>query len=139
MKKYILNSDKYNGDVIFEYDDDGIVKLDFSQSNANQVQRRAIFLNTPFDEKHINNITEKSTAVLTEVMSNITFEDFWKRYFEGRNKDNSSKKVAMTRWNKLPKSAQLKAYNFIRVYMQNIKFGTNPKLAETYLNHEPWN
>jgi hypothetical protein len=75
----------------------------------------------------------------TEIKTEVTFEVFWNRYFAGRPKDNSSRKRAETKWNRMSKGEQAKAYAYIGLYLGNVAYGTQPKHAETYLNSELWN
>lgn len=76
------------------------------------------------------------TGKLTEVTLNITFEMFWNRYDD---KVLSSRRKTEARWNRMTKADQIKAFNFINRYEQNIPTGTRKKYAETYLNSEIWN
>ena len=77
-----------------------------------------------------------ASATFTEVLEEITFEMFWNRYNE---KVRSSKKKAMITWKRLSRADQVKAFNHIRKYEQNIAPGVAKKYAETYLNAELWN
>jgi hypothetical protein len=80
----------------------------------------------------------KSVSV-TELVREVSFEEFWKRYFAGRSSDNSSKKKSEIRWNRMTKAEQLLAYNHVPRYLNKIPAGVGVKLAETYLNSEVWN
>lgn len=144
MKTFIMTSPVFEGEVKFEYDDDtgllrgleipvdmGAVGHNFLLNNlpATLVQMRAF----PAWLKKMN-----SQATVTELVREVSFEEFWKRYFAGRGSDNSSKKKSGIRWNRMSKGEQLRAYNYIPRYLNRIPAGVGVKLAETYLNSGIW-
>jgi hypothetical protein len=61
---------------------------------------------------------------------------FWKKY---NDKERSSKKRTLAKWNKMSQVEQTKAYNYIQKYFNSIPNGVETKYAETYLNAELWN
>jgi hypothetical protein len=81
----------------------------------------------------------KSEACVTELSKEVTFDEFWKRYFAGRGSDNSSKKKACARWERMSKAQRVKAYEHIPKYLNRIPSGVGIKLCETYLNSDIWN
>jgi hypothetical protein len=66
----------------------------------------------------------------------IDFDRFWKRYDD---RVNSSRKRTLIKWNKMPKSEQIKAFYFVGKYFASLPPGIRKKYAETYLNDELWN
>jgi hypothetical protein len=137
MRTFILTSDKFAGEVRFEYTDDGYLNIaDYSGATLSIEQRQAMVKRTRFDVREIGHTTAGSSAKLTEIAREITFEDFWKKYDD---KLSSSRKRALAKWEKMSEKEQLKAYNFVRVYFNNIPTGTRKKYAEKYLNDELWN
>ena len=145
MIKYIITSETYSGEVILTYDENGErPSIDCHNTTMRADQHK--WLHQWICKMGINHNTLAGTlnacklANLTfkEVTFEPTFSDFWKRYFKDRYKDNSSKKKTEIRWNKMGRRSQLAAYNYIGQYFLQIPTGTEPKLAETYLNSEVW-
>jgi len=135
---FILTSIQFEGDVILEFNEqDRIARFDMTGARLSVQQMDYILNGLPKEASQIETLLGHSrTAKLTEVTGNITFEMFWDKYGE---KVRSSRKRAQAKWNKMRKSEQIKAYNFIPKYESNILPGTEKKYAETYLNAELWN
>lgn len=138
MKQLIFTSEAFNGEVFLEFGDNGMLsKYDISNATLSIRQQEWFLQRLPTRLEDVKRILENSqTGKLTEVKNEITFEMFWNRY---NDKVNSSKRKAETRWNRMTKADQIKAYNFINRYEQNIPAGVRKKYAETYLNTELWN
>ena len=146
MIKYIITSVAFKGEAELTYDENG-TRPEFRCSNSEIRPEQHKWLMGWIIE---NAITEKNLKLtLSNVPANfnikfkpVTFEptfiDFWAAYFKNRHKDNSSKKTSEKRWNNMSKSAQAAAYNYTPQYFLQIPAGTQPKLAETYLNSEVW-
>ena len=145
MIKYIITSDAFTGEAVLTYDENGErPALDCFNTGMRADQHK--WLLKWICEMGINHNTLVGTLnacklpnlTFKEVTFEPAFADFWQQYFKNRYKDNSSKKKAEIRWNKIGKRAQLEAYNYIGKYFLQIPAGTEPKLAETYLNSEVW-
>lgn len=141
MKTVLLTSDKFTGEIELVYDfSEMLVRYDATRAELSEKQKLYFLHNLPRDVAALVNFKEKLPNVKqTEIEFEVTFEQFWKAYFRDRLKDNSSKKRAELKWNKMTKRDQVKAFNYIPAYMSKIKPGTEPKYAETYLNAEVWN
>ena len=141
MKTVMITSDKFAGEIELVYDDwDFLVRYDSTGAELNEKQKTLFLKYIPRDDGGLKAMKERfPMLVMTEVEFEVTFEQFWKAYFRDRLKDNSSKKRAEVKWNRMTKRDQVKAYNYIPAYMSKIKAGTEPKYAETYLNAEVWN
>lgn len=135
---FILTSTQFEGDVILEFNEqDRIARFDMTAAKLSVQQQDYILNGLPKEASEIERlILHSKTARLTEINRDITFEMFWDKYNE---KVRSSRKRAQTKWIKMKKSEQIKAYNFISKYESNILPGTEKKYAETYLNAELWN
>lgn len=138
MKRYSLTSTAFNGEVIFEFNEFGLLeKFDLSAAELSEKQQLYILRDLPRELPELNRVLgDSKTAKLTEVTSQITFAMFWDRYNE---KSRSSKKKSEKRWDRMSKTNQFKAYHFIFKYESNLRPGTVKKYAETYLNDELWN
>jgi len=138
MKKYSLTSTHFEGEVIFEFTDDGtLAHYDSRGANLTAKQLSWISQSMPHHLAHIKNLIVKSkSAKITEIKEEITFDRFWNRY---NYKDRSSKKRALQKWNRMSLTERKKAYDFIGRYEMTLKAGIDRKYAETYLNAELWN
>lgn len=137
-RKLLLTSSLYDGEIEFIFNEDGLL---IGFDNRMELDRDA----------HINflRILPKSSDALEELgvkykdiavkCVDITFVMFWEKWFQHREKDNSSKKRAEIKWNKMSKDARMKAYDYIYRYFYRLPVGVMPKYAETYLNSELWN
>ena len=140
IRTFTLTSPSFNGEVVFEYSDYILSKYDTTSAQLTEQQLIYITKNLPRELFDIETFKEKANNVtVTETTKEITFDDFWKRYFKGRGVDNSSKKRTIAKWGKMKKSEQLKAFYHIGKYLNTLSHGTCPKYAETYLNAELWN
>jgi len=135
---FVLTSSQFEGEVTFTVNDLGrVTSFDTASAKLTVAQLNYLLSSLPRDITEIEKLlTYKTTATLTEINRDITFEMFWDRYNE---KIRSSRKRAQSKWNKMPKSEQIRAYNFISKYEAHIIPGTGKKYAETYLNAELWN
>jgi hypothetical protein len=142
MSRYALTSEKFEGEVLIGYEEGVLASLDASQSTMNKEMLHYLWGTPPsfFLEKDINKATGNSphAKVIRLEDKPPAFADFWAKYFAGRQKDNSSKKKAEIKWNRMSGAQQSAAFKYIGRYMANVSFGTVPKLAETYLGSEVW-
>ncbi len=138
MTRYSLTSTAFSGEVLFDFDDNGLlVSFDMKSANMSEEQQTVLLRYLPRDFYGIKLFTEKSpNARLEEIKTEVTFAQFWDKYDE---KIRSSKKKAEKAWNNLSKIDQVKAYQFIGKYNLNLHAGTAKKYAETYLHAELWN
>ena len=139
MRTYIVTSEKFTGEIEFRYND--IFQLCGYDNRADfeAVQHDWLLKNLPMSPACLHKVASIMKGKAIEVKTELTFEQFWKSYFAGRTKDNSSRKRAEAKWNRMSKGEQAKAWGYINTYMSNIAWGTAPKHAETYLNSELWN
>jgi len=137
MTTYLLTSTKWSGEIELRYDDDGYLLSYDNRAGLDDRQRYWFLDNMPREVITLQNlVAAATTAKLTEVKVEVTFELFWSRYDD---KVNSSKKRAEAKWRQMSKGEQLRAYMHIPRYFANIPHGTRKKFAETYLNAELWN
>ena len=145
MKTFIMSSPAFTGEVRFEFDQTTGQLRELSVPDGfGTPQHVFLFKYLPATLVLMQHLQAwlkeiKSPAMITEVVQEVTFDEFWKRYFAGRGCDNSSKKKALARWNRMSKCEQLRAYNHVNRYLNRIQPGVGVKLAETYLNSEIWN
>ena len=138
MKLFTLTSSTFTGEVIFEFNDSGLL-LSFDSKGADLTEGQQVFLlrNMPRELAEVKAMLEKSpNAKFTEFVQEITFDMFWNRY---NDKIRSSRKKAETKWKRMSKTNQAKAYYGIAKYENSIPIGVAKKYAESYLNAELWN
>ena len=134
---YRITSTSWNGHIEIEFDELGFMtRTDLTGAELSDDQHKWFLVKMPRELSELQRVIQNTTATITEVKQDITFDLFWDRYNE---KVRSSKKKAMLTWNRIPKPDQEKAYNFIRKYEQSMAPGVAKKYAETYLNAELWN
>ena len=75
-----------------------------------------------------------TSARLTEVVSEVTFEMIWNRYDY-----KVGKKEAMAKWSRMTRPEQWKAYNFVARYKSRKPDGQAQLYLASYLNKERWN
>lgn len=137
QKRYFLTSVHFEGEIEFGYCAEGYLVYYENRGALDPTQRAWLLTNMPMHLNALEQLKKKSkTITLTQVKQQISFDDFWNRY---DHKAVSSKKKALTAWNRMPKAEQIKAYNYIGRYLQSLPGGVAKKYAETYLNQELWN
>jgi hypothetical protein len=138
MKKFILTSDAWSGEITLEYDDlHLLINMNLKEAELSEEQHLWFLRNMPRELAELQKLLDKSkSAKLTEAPQEVTFEMFWDAYDE---KVRSSKKKALKVWSRMTDANRLKAYLFIPKYNRSILPGCNKKYAETYLNAELWN
>jgi hypothetical protein len=139
MKTYILTSEKFTGEIEFRYSESGLLAGYDNRAGFTVSQHRWLLQHLPVAADALQGLAGIVGGRITEMKVELTFERFWKQYFAGRPKDNSSRKRAEARWNRMSKSEQAKAYAYIDAYLGKVAYGTQPKHAETFLNSELWN
>lgn len=140
MRKFLLTSEQFKGHVIIAYDDHGLAVLDFTNAELTAVQHRAIIGRIPTEKvSSINVITQGSSAKLTEVKEEITFETFWKKWLKQFGSENAGGRIPAERaWKKLSEVDQANAFYQIQKYSTTIKYGCCNCDGSTYLNQKRW-
>ncbi|HOI31201.1 MAG: hypothetical protein PHG67_06040 [Bacteroidales bacterium] len=138
MRTFTFTAASFQGEVIIEFNDDGILqKFDSSGANMSAAQQKFLLTKLPIHVDDVKRVLLKSpTAVFTEIHQEVSFDQFWNRYDE---KVRSSRKRSEKVWKRLSKTDKLKAYRYIAKYEQSLYAGIPKKYAETYLNAELWN
>jgi len=136
-RTFIATAPSFTGEIEFRFNADGVLTGYDARAELTPGQFKALFQIFPITVSGLEKL-EGINLKIVEIKKEVTFDDFWARWFAGRHKDNSSKIKARNKWNRMPKGEQIKAYNHIYTYMGNIPQGTPPKYAETYLNSWLW-
>jgi hypothetical protein len=135
-KQYIITSESFEGEVVANYNSEGLlVSYDLSGAFLSEKQHKWLVAYLPKTTDGLRKwLSEKRNLQIVEAV--LDFEAFWNKYDD---KLNSSKKKTRLKWDKMTKSEQRKAYQYIDKYFALIPYGTRKKYAETYLNAELWN
>jgi hypothetical protein len=138
MKKYITTSPNYAGEVYIIYSDDNLLlALDFRNAQLTERQTHYLRMKTPtvFGEDFTSHFAEANLTFVPEDYK-ITFEDFWERYNEKRNKIRCERL-----WKALSKTAQIEAYAGVLIYdrfLKNVGWGRTKAEPDTYLRYKYW-
>ena len=137
MKTYLLTT-KTQAYATFKYKDGVLVYYHAQELTLEQLHY--LLPRLPILEEHIPTLRKiLPRVVITEVLEEVTFDNFFAKYskYYGERVD---KKKAHIIFDRIPGAAQLAAYNFIEAYANRCKRNNIPmKMAKTYLNQEPWN
>lgn len=138
MRRFQISSAKFQGVVDIVYNDLGVLdKIDFTNAVLSKEQQIFILNTITTTIGDDNAIHERmSTLKLVEIKEEITFEMAWNKYDD---KQTSSKKKALIKWNRMAEIERIKAYNNISKYFYSLGSGIRKKYFETYLNSELWN
>ena len=89
-------------------------------------------IHKPYIWKPLTEWRKFKNVVITEIILEINFEDFWNKYNFKRDRVNAEKE-----WNKLNEEERSKAYNYISRYKSNL--GTTAMVyACRYLKYKRW-
>lgn len=136
MRKYALNIPAYGDEcVIYGFENDKLVYIDMSKVELPQETYLYLWKNLPATTQSLYAVKGK-TGVITELLDEINFAMFWNMYDD---KARSSKVKTERVWNKMKKTEQVKAYNYVSKYKASLSAGICMKYATTYLNDQLWN
>ncbi len=135
MKTIHLTSVTFTGYIEFNFNDNDLLEKMEIHADLSEKQQIYLLKNMPREIIELDKL-KSSTVTIAEINQDVTFDMFWNRYDE---KIRSSKKKALSKWNKMILSDRIRAFRFITKYESNILPGTAKKYAETYLTAELWN
>ena len=135
MKKYIIRSNKFYGELVLGYIDGKLVFFDISTVSNNAAMLVWIYENLPSTIAHLQAWPSKTknSLVITEVPMLLTFDAFWKAY----NYKVGSKIKTASLWNKLSEEKRTLALAKIEKYRQWTKGkGIDMVYPERYIKDE---
>ena len=135
MRKFMMTSSEFNGEVILEYDNKGrLARLDMSNTDLDIEQRHYLKAKVACN---VLNVAAKfdSRTLIVEADYEVDFETFWAAY---KKKINKIRCVNI--WRKLSKTDQVKAWAGIEKYEAFLKgLGWREKAdPDTYLRNRYW-
>jgi hypothetical protein len=134
MKKLILTSEAYEGEVLLMYDaDNHLVVLDMMAAKLDAVQIDFMKKLAPvvYDKKTFQASFRSDSLKVVESAFQITFEMFWDRYAKKINKDRCDRL-----WKRLTEAEKAKAWLGLNRYLYHLALNTWKTKAdpETYLS-----
>lgn len=138
MKKLILTSPGFNGEVELLYGTDGmLVLIDMQNADLNAAQVRYLKTASPifYEKDSFKAAFRSDTLVVTEGDYKVTFDMFYNEYGVKRNRDRCEKI-----WAKMSEVERVKAYAGIKPYKRHLTLNTWKTQAdpENYLKKKFW-
>lgn len=137
MKRYLISSPKYTGDIDVLYDAEGrLVKLDFMGTNCSTGQITGAKARIPADVTQLADAFADTDVKIIPTDVVVTVEDFKREYPYQRNMH-----LLPPIWEKLSTSDRVQAvYAAIeyRRYCEREKHWYKPKIAAAWLKEKQW-
>ena len=135
MITFQMHSRVFNIDYQFKFDTGGrIIGFEIMGENTfSDEHTKDLFARVPSTVGHLKQFAQKNKIELTEIVPDLSFDTFWKRY----DNTNGSKIKAKVIWDKLSEKNKNQALNYITKYKQSLG-STTQAYATTYLNQQYW-
>lgn len=135
MKKYLLSSNKYSGEVELIYSP-MFEMADFSKTNMTIEGRQWMLRRIPMYASELPNMIQGTGAVMVEESLVVHFEDWWKLYNKKINKERTVKL-----WDKLSDTDKQKAWIGVMKYNRHLSknLWQNKADPETFIRNKYWN
>ncbi len=135
MKKYLLTSSKFEGEIELMYNTEGFLIFYHYRAKMTTVQFTHFLENMPIGLANLKYMGSKSESLkIEELPVEITFDAFYDAYALKRNA-----KRAKEVWDKMSAKNRYEAFVFINKYKARTK---NDNVAmrypDTYLSKETW-
>ncbi len=89
MKKIILTSPNFTGNVVFAYNEQGILVIYHNESDMDEKALRWLLKYLPNDVEGLKALSSKITGRLEEVPADVSFDAFWNLYDKKVNRKRS--------------------------------------------------
>ncbi|MBT1702934.1 hypothetical protein [Chryseosolibacter indicus] len=137
MRKYILTSPRFTGEINVLYGLDGrLLFIDFLKCDLNEEQTDYFKSKLPaiFKDNFIEAFGNSKLSVVEEGYT-VSFEQWWNRY---NIKHNKARCIAL--WNKMSEADQVNAYFKMGNYERHLALNTwkNKADPDTYLRQRYW-
>jgi hypothetical protein len=133
MRKYLLTSPNFAGEMIFGYDADG--QLKYYENNAELSTEHIYLLSTHFPF-HVDNLSYLVKKGSIKEITDLTFDHFWEAY----NNKVGNKAAAEKIWVKLSEADRIAVLDHLpkyRFYLQTHQ-GLMQAYPTTFLNQRRW-
>lgn len=136
MKKYIVTSTQFMGELVFTYSNNQLVQMDVEAVSNIETMLRFIYEKLPkTSEALLGWLVVSKTMKIREVPSDLTFENFWNTYsYKVGNKPKSEKL-----WKALSDASKALAITKIKKYREaKEQEGTAMLYPERYLSYKTY-
>jgi hypothetical protein len=133
MKKYAVTTTKFQGTITYGFADNGwLASVEIDGVHEPHAHKQVCTM-LPFNDTMLLRWPKDNPSMtITEVVDDISFETFWKRY-----NYKVGKKEAEAAWNKLSNDKKTKALNRLPAYEKYLADkGIAKAYAQKYLNKE---
>lgn len=135
MKRFLITSPKFHGQAELLYTDAGVLcKIDVTDTNMGAQTVHQFKASVPAHTDMLG-VAFSNLTTIVEAEYEVSFEMFWKKYNEKRNK-----KRCLILWSKLNKVQQVQAFFGVEAYFKYLKENgwRNKADPDTYLRGEYW-
>jgi len=134
MKRYILTSKKFIGQIFLAFNNRGTVAaVDMTTAELDAHSTGHFLRSIPVLESNLAKSFSSEVTIVAEDFQ-VSFDDFWNSYDKKINK-----KRCIPLWNKLNLNQQVAAYYGIRKYDAFLKASNRIKCdPENYIRNEMW-
>lgn len=133
MRRYVITSPEYTGEMIFGYDNEGVLK--YYENNAELKTEHMVWLarNFPFADSDLPKIVSKGKV--TEI-TDLSFEKFWKDY----DYKVGNKKAVERLWYRLSESDRIAVLDHLPKYRYHLQINRGQAKAypQTFINQRRW-
>lgn len=135
MKKYLISSSKYTGEVELVYSPH-LEIVDFSKTDMSIEGRQWMVRRIPSHSDGLPELIAGTGAVIVEENVVVHFEDWWKLYNKKINKDR-----ALKLWDKISDTEKQKAWVGTIKYNRHLSknLWQNKADPETFIRNKYWN
>lgn len=134
MRDYVFTSEHFDGQILFSYDNEGVLVYFENKAYLTDVQLRYLSENFPFSVNDLGKIKGQK-GVITEI-TDLSFDKFWNAY----NKKLGNKAKAEKLWNQLSESERIEVLEALPRYDYYLQ--THPGIEKayptTFLNQRRW-
>lgn len=133
MRKYVLTSPDFTGELIFGYNSEGVLVYFENKADLQDAHWQYLSKNMPFVDTELAGIVKKGK--LTEI-TDLSFARFWAAY----NNKVGNKKRAEKLWVALQENERIAVLEHLPKYNYYLKThqGLMKAYPETFLNQRRW-
>lgn len=135
MRKFIITSQKVQGQIELSYQNESLSIIDFSMAIMTDQQKEVFKSRCPLRLEQLATFVEELKLMCVESAVEISFEMFWDKY--GYKVDKKRSKAI---WDKLSQNEKVKAFYGVDKYKRSLKrtdWRTQME-PKTYLRNERW-
>lgn len=131
MHKILVTGKKFSGELLFELDQDGVVRSFINDADLNVDQVKWLSTNFPMHLDKLNEMISQGMITGKLIEADLSFENFWSKYDYKVGKQQSQRF-----WDKLSKEDKLLALDNIDPYNYYLSIKTNQDrmYPASYLN-----